>query len=364
MGGVADDDPTRKDSRRWAAEAIRRLTAEREAAGPTPLLRFPLPGDRGVTLLFKDESAHPTGSLKHRAARALFRHAIATGRLTEGATVIEATGGNAAVAQAHFARLLGLPYIAVMPGEESAARAEPVRALGGECRFVTPPLAIYEEARRLAADTGGCYLDQFTWAERALDWRGDDLAGELFAQAAGPPAWVVAGAGTGATAASLGRHIRYHGLETRLAVVDPENSAYYQGWLTGAHDYATGMPSRIEGIGRPRMEPGFLPSLVDLMLPVPDAAAVAGARAVRAATGRAVGGSTGANLWGALHLVARMREQGTGGTVVSLVCDAGDRQARTWHDDGWVAGRGLDPAPWGAVIDRFLATGESDAPGG
>jgi cysteine synthase A len=176
--------------------------------------------------------------------------------------------------------------------------------------------------------------------------------------------WVVAGAGTGATVASLGRHIRYHGLETRLAVVDPENSAYYQGWITGAHDYATGMPSRVEGIGRPRMEPGFLPSLVDLMLPVPDAASAAGARAVRAATGRAAGGSTGANLWGALHLVARMREQGTGGTVVSLVCDAGDRQLRTWHDDGWVAGRGLDPAPWAAVIDRFLATGRWDAPGG
>ncbi|GAA3956981.1 hypothetical protein GCM10023085_44420 [Actinomadura viridis] len=216
----------------WAAAALRRLDAERAERGPTPLAGFPLPEDWGITLLFKDESAHPTGGLKHRTARALFRHAIATGRVGEGTTVVEATGGHAAVAQAYMARLLGLPYVAVMPGREDPARAEPVRALGGECLFVTPPLAIYDEARRVAAARGGCFLDQFAWAERALDWRGDDLAGELFA-AVPDPVWAVVGAGTGATAASLGRHIRCHGLRTRLAVVDPENSAYFPGWARG-----------------------------------------------------------------------------------------------------------------------------------
>ncbi|MBA8957303.1 PLP-dependent cysteine synthase family protein [Actinomadura namibiensis] len=342
---------------RWAAEAIRRLDAEREHAPPTPLVRFPLPGDWDVTLWFKDESAHPTGNLKHRAARALFRHSVASGRVTEGTSVVEATGGGAALSQAYFARMLGLPYTAVMPGAPDPARAAPVKELGGDCCFVTPPLAVYEEARRLADDTGACYLDQFTWAERTLDWRGDDLAGELFGQLAGPPAWLVVGAGTGATSASLGRHIRSHGLPTRLAVVDPENSAYFPGWVTGAHDYATGMPSRIEGIGRPRMEPGFLPSLVDLMVTVPDAASVAAARAFRAATGCPVGGSTGTNLWGALHLVAAMRERGERGTVVSLVCDAGDRPLRTVHSDGWARDKDLDPAPFAERIDRFLDGG-------
>ncbi|MFB4320300.1 PLP-dependent cysteine synthase family protein [Actinomadura sp. 21ATH] len=353
---MADD----RDERAWAALAIGRLDAERGELGPTPLIPFPLPG-QGVTLLFKDESAHPTGGLKHRSARALFRHAIACGRITEGGTVVEATGGNAAVAQAYMARLLGLPYVAVMPGKDDPAKARPVRELGGECRFVTPPLAIYDEARRVADDTGGCYLDQFAWAERALDWRGDDVAGELFAQVP-DAAWVVVGAGTGATAASLGRYVRHRGLAARLAVVDPENSAYFPGWATGARDYATGMPSRIEGIGRPRMEPGFLPSLVDLMLPVPDAASVAGARAVRAATGLAVGGSTGANLWGALRLAARLMERGEEGTIVSLVADAGERHLRGVHDDGWAAGKGLDPAPYAAVIERFLAGGGWEEP--
>lgn len=343
----------------WAATAIRRLTDDAEAVGPTPLMPFPLPDGCGAALYLKDESAQPTGSLKIRAARAMFRHAIASGRITEDTTVVEATGGNAAVAQAYVARLLGLPYVAVMPGAAAPARARPVEELGGRCTFVSPPLAIYDAARSLAAEVGGHYLDQFTWAERTLDWRGDDLAGELVAQtveATGEaPGWVVVGAGTGATSASLGRHIRYHGLATRLMVVDPENSAYHPGWDTGASDYGTGMPSLIEGIGRPRMEPGFLPALMDVVLPVPDAASVAAARVLRARTGLVVGGSTGANLWGALQLIAGTR---TRGPVVSLVCDAADRHLRTYHDDDWATGKGLDVAPYEATVERFLAGGE------
>ncbi|MGC9671246.1 PLP-dependent cysteine synthase family protein [Planosporangium sp. 12N6] len=350
-------------SRAWAAEAIGRLDREAGDAGRTPLRTFPLPPEWGITLRFKDESAHPTGSLKHRAARAMFRYAIAAGRVTEGTTVVEATGGTAAVAQAYFARLLGLPYLAVMPGAPSPGRAAPVERLGGRCRFVSPPLAIYEEAARIAAENGGHYLDQFTWAERTVDWRGPGLAEELFDQLAdldaGEPAWLVVGAGTGATSAALGRYLRYHGHATRLAVVDPENSAYFAGWATGAADYATGAPSRIEGIGRPRMEPGFRPELVDVVIPVPDAASVAGARTVRGVTGQPVGGSTGTNLWGALELVARMRRDGETGSIVTLIGDASPRHLRTYHDDRWAGEKGLvDVAAFDAAIREFRAGGD------
>ncbi|MEV7004864.1 pyridoxal-phosphate dependent enzyme [Streptosporangium sp. NPDC051022] len=339
----------------WATEAIERLDGE---AAPTPLIDFPVPG-----LRLKDESAHPTGTLKHRLARALFRYGVACGRIREDTVVVEATGGGSAVAQAYFARLLGLRFVAVMPGDPSPERAAPVEELGGECRFVNPPLAIYDEARRLAEKLGGHFMDQFAWAERAIDWRSEGLAEELFAQVgAGRPAdWVVVGAGTGATAAALGRHIRLHGRTARLAVVDPENSAYFPGWAYGVADYGTGMPSRIEGIGRPRLESGFVPSLYDLVVPVPDAASVAAARLVRSVTGLPVGGSTGANLWGALELVSRGHE------VVTLVADAGPRYLRTVHDDGWAAGKGLAPRPYSAVLERFLTdgvwTGRDGVPG-
>ncbi|WP_049562363.1 PLP-dependent cysteine synthase family protein [Nonomuraea sp. SBT364] len=310
----------------WDVRALDLL----QAGPPTPLIEFPV-GAPGIRLLLKDESAHPTGSLRHRHARALFRQAVLDGVISSGTTVVEATGGNAAVAQAWFARRLALPYVAIMPGKRSAERARAVEELGGECRFVTPPLAIYDAAREVP----GHFLDQFG---RAVE---HDLATELFAQVR--PDWVVVGAGTGATSATLGRWRRDHAEEgPGVAVADPENSAYFPGWTLDVPDYATGMPSRIEGIGRPRIEPGFRPDLVDLVIPVPDAASVAAARLIREVTGLPVGGSSGTALWAALELVERMRGRGESGTVVSVLGDAQDRHLATFHDDGWAAAKGLD----------------------
>ncbi|WP_336212999.1 PLP-dependent cysteine synthase family protein [Nonomuraea sp. LPB2021202275-12-8] len=324
----------------WDIRALGLLQAE----PPTPLIDFPVRA-AGIRLLLKDESAQPTGSLRHRHARALFRQAVLDGLLAEGTTVVEATGGNAAVSQAWYARRLGLPYIAIMPGTRADGRARPVEELGGECRFVTPPVAIYDAARQVE----GHFLDQFG---RAAE---HDLAAELFAQVR--PDWVVVGAGTGATSATLGRWRRDHAGGPRVAVADPENSAYFPGWTLDAPDYATGMPSRIEGIGRPRMEPGFRPDLVDLVIPVPDAASVAAARHIREVTGLPVGGSSGTALWAALELVERMRERGESGTVVSVLGDAHERHLATCHDDGWAAAKGLDERPHGERLGRISSAG-------
>ncbi|MGP4095674.1 PLP-dependent cysteine synthase family protein [Nonomuraea sp. KM90] len=321
----------------WNARALDVLAA----GEPTPLVDFPVRAP-GIRLLLKDESVHPTGSLRHRHARALFRRAVLDGLVGPGTTVVEATGGNAAVAQAWFARRLGLPYIVVMPGEHSRARARPVEELGGECRFVTPPPAIYDAAREIE----GHFLDQFG---RAAE---HDLAAELFGQVR--PDWVVTGASTGATSATLGGWIRAHGRSCRVAVADPENSAYFPGWTLDVPDYATGMPSRIEGIGRPRMEPGFRPDLVDLVIPVPDAAGVAAARHIREVTGLPVGGSSGTALWAALELIDRMRARGESGTVVSLIGDAAERHLATCHDDAWAAERGLDVAQHEEKLRRLV----------
>ncbi|SEG99629.1 cysteine synthase A [Nonomuraea solani] len=324
----------------WNERALKVLTA----GEVTPLIDVPVRVP-GVRLVLKDESAQPTGSLRHRHARALFRQAVRDGLIGEGTTVVEATGGNAAVAQAWHARRLGLPYIVVMPGKRGEQRARPVGELGGECRFVTPPPAIYDAARRIE----GHFLDQFG---RAAE---HDLAEELFGQI--KPDWVVTGAGTGATSATLGRWVRERGERCRVAVADPENSAYFPGWTLDAPDYATGMPSRIEGIGRPRMEPGFRPDLVDRVIPVPDAASTAAARHIREITGAPVGGSSGTALWAALELIERMRERGETGTVVSLIGDAADRHLTTYHDDGWAAERALDLAPYTARLSLLRPVG-------
>ncbi|MEW9529054.1 PLP-dependent cysteine synthase family protein [Microbispora sp. NPDC049125] len=337
----------------WPADALARLEDEKAQAGITPLRELPLPASWGIRLRAKDESAQPTGSLKHRLSRALFADAIAGRRVVEGGAVVDATGGSMAVAQAYFARLLGLPYIAVMPKKSSG---EEVERFGGTCRYVDPPLAIYEEAGRLAREVGGHYMDHYASAA-TVGWRGWSLADELFEQVSECPRWVVVGAGTGATSAAVGRRLRADGLPGRLAVVDPENSAYFPGWVYDVPDYSTGMPSRIEGVGRPRMEPGFVAELVDVVVPVPDAASIAAARWVRQVTGLAVGPATGTNVWGSLELIARMRAEGARGDVVTLIGDAHPRHLSACHDDRWAESRGLDWRAYEGGLMRLLGEG-------
>src|SRR6059036_459293 len=106
----------------WARSALKTLERTRAGDRPTPLWELPLPGDSAVELFVKDESRRPTGSLKYGLARSLIADAIRRGRIGEGTTLVEATSGNLAVAEAHFARLLGLPFTAVVPRRTSPAK--------------------------------------------------------------------------------------------------------------------------------------------------------------------------------------------------------------------------------------------------
>jgi cysteine synthase A len=354
----------RPRDRSWVEEAVRKVEADSNRSADTHLHVFPLPESWEVDLYLKDESVHPTGSLKHRLARSLFLYALCSGWIDEGTVVIEASSGSTAVSEAYFARLLGLPFVAVMPASTSRGKVDLIEWHGGRCHLVEDPRTMYDEARRLAAETGGHYLDQFTYAERATDWRGtNNIAESIFEQLAlerhPVPAWVVVGAGTGGTSATIGRFVRYRRHDTRVCVVDPENSAFFDGWRGSDPSYTTDGPgSRIEGIGRPRVEPSFLPTVVDAMISVPDAASIAAMRWCSAVTGRLVGGSTGTAMWGALRLVASMRTAGTAGSVVTLLCDGGERYAATYYDDDWLAAHGIDITPYAATLSRFHDTGD------
>jgi cysteine synthase A len=167
----------------------------------------------------------------------------------------------------------------------------------------------------------------------------------------------VVGAGTGGTSATIGRYLRYHRHGTELAGVDPENSAFYPGWRAGVAGFSPRMPSRIEGLGRPRMEPSFVPAVIDHMIQVPDAASVAAMRHLRDLAGLHAGPSTGTNLWGVWQLVAGMVMEGRRGSVVSLMRDAGDRYSGSYYNEEWLQARGLDPRPHETAIKDFFETG-------
>ncbi|WP_026551133.1 PLP-dependent cysteine synthase family protein [Arthrobacter sp. H20] len=346
--------------RSWAAEAIRRIEAENNRSADTHLYAVPLPEHWGIELFLKDESTHRTGSLKHRLARSLFLFGLVNGWIGESTTIVEASSGSTAVSEAYFAQLLDLPFIAVMTRTTSREKIDLIEQYGGACHFVDHASEVYDTAATLAATAGGHYMDQFTYAERATDWRGNNnIAESIFGQLALEqhpiPDWIVVGAGTGGTSATIGRYIRYQRHPTRLAVVDPENSAFYPAWQTSG-TAAAGSPSRIEGIGRPRLEPSFVPGVIDHMIQVPDSASVAAMRHLRQLTGLHAGPSTGTNLWGVWTLIAGMMAEGRRGSVVSLMCDAGTRYAGSYDDDAWLSARDLEPTPYTAVLEHFFAT--------
>ena len=347
----------------WSAEAVRRLEADFNRSADTHLFRLELPGLPDIELYFKDESTHPTRSLKHRLARSLFLYAICNGWVGQDTTVIEASSGSTAVSEAYFAQLLGLRFIAVMPKGTSAEKIAAIEFYGGQCHYVDNAAEIYSASQRLAQETGGHYMDQFTYAERATDWRGNNnIAQSIFQQMANElhpvPRWIVVSAGTGGTAATIGRYLRYQRHPTRLCVADPENSVFYDSYMEGRRDITIETGSNVEGIGRPRFEPSFVPGVVDHMIKVPDAASFAAMRVLAQRVDHLPGGSTGTNLYATLQVIRDMRKEGSAGSVVTLLCDPGERYRETYYNDSWLAAKGFDIAPYTSQIDRFLDSGE------
>ena len=330
---------------RWLVSAVSLIEADYQRSADTHLIALPLPAfaQCGIDLYLKDESTHPTGSLKHRLARSLFLYALCNGWIREGSTVVEASSGSTAVSEAYFARLLGLPFVAVMPRSTSTEKIAQIEFYGGRCHFVDNANQVYASARQVATQTGGHYMDQFTYAERATDWRGNNnIAESMFSQMArerfAVPRWIVVGAGTGGTSATIGRYIRYQRHTTQVCVPDPQGSVFAAYHRSG-DPALTDRGSNIEGIGRPRVEASFIRSVVDRMIEVADTDSVAAMQALTALLGRKVGPSTGTNFVGMLTLANDMRQRREAGSILSLLCDAGERYLTTYHDESWIQTR-------------------------
>ncbi|MFN7182849.1 MAG: PLP-dependent cysteine synthase family protein [Thermomonas haemolytica] len=348
-------------ARTWVHDAIALLEQEAARSADTHLLRLDFPGFPGIAFYLKDEASHPTGSLKHRLARSLFLYALCNGRLRPGQTVVDASSGSTAISEAWFARLLGLPFVAVMPACTAPQKIQAVQVLGGGCDLVEDPLQVHARAAEHAAN-GACHLDQFGLAERATDWRGNNniaesILGQLRREPQPVPTWIVCGAGTGGTSATIGRYLRYRRLETRLCVAEPAGSGYVHGWRSRDRSALASRPTLIEGIGRPKVEPGFLFDVVDAVVEVEDAASIAAALLLEDLLGTRYGGSSGTNFVACLQLAADMRARGETGSVVTLLCDRGSRYRQTIFDPGWRAAHGLEIEPWRQALEQATASG-------
>ncbi len=342
-------------SESWVSHAIKEINADIQRSADTHLIRLPLAAFPGIWLYLKDESTHPSGSLKHRLARSLFLFGLCNGWIKEGTPIVEASSGSTAVSEAYFARLLGLPFIAVMPATTARRKVEQITFYGGRCHFVSDPCQMYAESERLAKELNGHFMDQFTFAERATDWRGNNnIADSIFQQMKNEPfpvpESIVMSAGTGGTSATIGRYLRYQGYATRLTVVDPENSVFYDYWQQRDKTLRNPLCGKIEGIGRPRVEPSFIADVVDEMIRVPDAASIATMLWLEKQLGRKPGASTGTNVWGALQIANRMAEEKRQGAIVTLLCDSGERYLDSYYNADWVRENIGDISPWQQML--------------
>ena len=226
--------------------------------------------------------------------------------------MVEASSGSTAISEAYFAALLGLPFIAVMPAATSPSKVALIESQGGRCHFVQNSSQVYAEAERVArrdrrALPGPVHQRRARHRlARQQQHRRVDLRADARREAPDP----------GVDRGRRG-HRRNQRDDRPLHPLPAARDPVVRGRsgelgvlprLRRKADDDIVMPtsSRIEGIGRPRVEPSFLPGVVDRMVSVPDAASIAAARHVSAVLGRRVGPSTGTNLWGAFGLLAEM----------------------------------------------------------
>ena len=345
----------------WVARAIEKINADFNRSADTHLVRLTLPAFPDIEFYLKDESTHPSGSLKHRLARSLFLYGLCNGKIGPETMIIEASSGSTAISEAYFARLLGLKFMAVIPQNTAPEKIKQIEFYGGRCHMVHPK-KIYEEAEAMARRANGYYMDQFTFAERATDWRGNNnIAESLFSQMQREthplPEWVVASAGTGGTSATLGRYIRYCPelmRKTKLCVVDPDNSVFASYFDTGDASLTLNEGSRIEGIGRPRVEPSFVREVIDRMISIPDSASIATIWWLEEILGRKFGASTGTNFFGCLLLAHEMKKQGIAGSIATLICDPGERYLETYFNQQWILDKGLTPDTYKPALSQLM----------
>lgn len=296
-----------------------------ELIGRTPLVELQRLGrrtDAAARIVAKVESRNPAGSVKDRVALAMVEAAEARGELHPGATIIEPTSGNTGVGLALVCALKGYRLILTMPETMSIERRRLVAAYGARVEL-TPGAAgmagAIARARALQAGIpGSVILQQFenpANPERHYRTTGD----EIWRDTDGRVDLFVAGVGTGGTVSGTGRRLKELNSAVEIVGVEPAASPVLSGGQPGPH--------RIQGIGAGFVPANFDPTVVDRILRVDDAQAIAAARMLARCEGLLAGISSGAALWAALHLARQ--EALRGKTIVVLLPDTGERYLST-----------------------------------
>jgi len=282
--------------------------------GNTPLLRL-----KGENIYAKAEFLNPGGSIKDRVALAMLEGAERDGRLHPDSIIVEPTSGNTGIGVALVGRLKGYKVRIVMPEGMSEERKKLIRALGAEL-ILTPDAdgiaGAVETVRGMAAADSRVYVPQQFENPDNPRIHYEQTAAELWRQMSGDIACFVAGVGSGGTLQGVGKFLKEHKPDVSIVAVEPKNAAALLGHEPGLH--------QIQGIGD-----GFIPaildvSLVDEVLEVTDEDAIETTRQLGRDYGLLVGISSGANVWAARQLAAKIP-----GNIATVLPDRAERYFST-----------------------------------
>ncbi len=339
------------------------MTIHRDLAdtvGNTPLIRLNKASEMtGCEILGKAEFLNPGQSIKDRAALYIIRDAEAKGLLRPGGTIVEGTAGNTGIGLALVGASLGYKTVIVIPETQSQEKKDMLRLAGAE--LVQVPAAPYSNpnnyvrysgrlAEKLAQTepNGAIWANQFdNVANRQAHL--ETTGPEIWEQTGGKVDGFVCAVGSGGTLAGIAMALQPKGVKIGLA--DPEGAALYSFYTTG--ELKSEGSSITEGIGQGRITANLEGIRPDMAWRIPDSEALPVVFDLLTEEGLCLGGSSGINVAGAIRMA---REMGPGHTIVTVLCDYGNRYQSKLFNPDFLRAKGLPVPEWLDRAPRAIPT--------
>lgn len=322
-----------------------------DLVGNTPLVEIKsLSQMTGCRILAKCEFMNPGGSVKDRAAKSMIAAAERSGALLPGGVLVEGTAGNTGIGLATFAASRGYRCIISMPDNQAQEKMAMLAALGAEVRPVKPvpfanPDHFYHRAKKIAEETPGAFwVNQF---ENTANSVAHELGTgeEIWNQTEGEIDYFTCAVGTGGTIAGVSRALKKNskrlGRDVKVVLADPHGSGLYCQFREGKME--TVGSSVTEGIGIMRVTANFALAEIDEAVRIDDQSMINMLFHIARLDGLFLGTSAALNLVSAFQLAKR--HQGSGKTIVTILCDHGSRYQSKLLSETWRNEKGLIPQP-------------------